>query len=257
MPKFIYANPIIPGKAQVLRYVYRQKRENPQLVHDEVSFRQALGLEECQSWLQKTQRGDFFIHYLETSGLEVFFNNLQSLIKQEHPKALWLRDFLLEVLGRDYNDLSAIPRLVQLFELTLTDPIPMRGEIISQGYLFPLLPKKLDAYREFCRQISGEHKARIEEACRHLHISKMSAFLQSAIGHDYIVIYREKVLLPQEQATRPHEVRASSPAYQWISNQLMELTGLTFDQLEPNIEYLSPQPLVSFHQRPFSQPAMR
>lgn len=249
MPKFVYASPLIAEKSSVVRYVYRQKRENPQMVGDETSFRLALGLEGWQAWLQKTPQGDFFVHYLETDQLDKVFTRIHTLIQQEYPKALWLRDFYLEVLGRDYSDPSAAPTLLQLADMEAAGPFPDRGEIVSQGYLLPLLPKKIDAYREFCRQIMGEHRGRYQESLYHLHITKTSLYLQRSLAHDHIIVYREKILLPQEYARRPHEVRAANPSYQWVSNQLMNLTGLAFDQLEPNLEYLTPQPLATIHQR--------
>lgn len=244
MPKFVFSSPIIVGKSDVVRYVYRKRRENPQLVGNEGDFHQKLGVTEWQTWLQKTPRGHFFIQSLQIESLNQLFSSLQTLIRQEDPKALWLRDFYLEILGRDYTDPSAAPTLLPLFQWDLELPYyHERGEIISQGYLLPLLPKKIDAYREFCRQISGEHRGRIEETCRQFSIGKVAFSLQKTLAYDYIMIYREKALLPQELAKRPHEIRASSPAYQWVSNQLMDLSGLPFDQLEPQLESLSPQPL--------------
>lgn len=257
MTKFVYASPIISEKSQVVRYVYRQKRENPQLAGDDAAFQKALGIERWQAWLQKSSRGDYFIHYLETENLDKLFARLKHMIQEEKPRAIWLRDFYLEVLGRDYSDLSAMPNLVQLFDTALEDTLPERGEIVGQGFVLPLLPKKLDAYKEFCRQIRGEHLGRVQESCRQFHITKMSLFLQKSITHDYIVTYRERVLVAQEQAKRPHEVRASNAAYQWLTNQLMDLTGLPFDQLEPHLEYLTPQPLATLHQWSSPQLARR
>lgn len=257
MTKFVYASPLIAGKSSVVRQIYKQKRENPILQGDEDGYMKALGLQNWQAWLQKTQFGDFFIHHLETDQLDALFTRLHTLIEQEHPNALWLRDFYLEVLGRDYSDRSAAPTLLPLVEIELFEPLPDHGEIISQGFLLPLLPKKIDAYREFARQIMGEHKGRLQEACRHLHITRWNAYLQKSLARDYIVVYREKIILPQEHAKRPHEVRAANPAYQWISNQLMSLTGLAFDQLEPSLEYLTPQPLATLNHRIPLQAALR
>lgn len=244
MSKFAYVSPLIAEKANVVRYVFQQKRDNPKLVGDESEYRRAMGIDNFQAWLQKSDRGLFFVHYLETDQLENLSGRLKMLIQKEDPKALWLRDFYLEVLGRDYTDPSAIPTLLSLTDLEVPEPLSERGEIISQGYMLPLLPKKIDAYREFCRQVNGEHRGRMQEACRQFHITKWMSFLQKTFAHDYMVFYREKVLLPQEQAKRPHEARASSPAYQWLSNQLIELSGLPFDALEPKIEYLTSQPLM-------------
>lgn len=249
MPKFVYASPLIPDKAHVVRYVYQQKRDNPHLVGDDASYRAAMGIENFQAWLQKTDRGTFFIHCLDTDAMENMSTRLTKLIKEDNPLATWLRDFYLEVLGRDYTDPSAMPTLLPLTDLEIPESLRDRGEIIGQGYILPLLPKKVDAYRELCRQINGEHQIRMQEACRQFHITKWMSYLQKSYGHDYIVIYREKVLLPQEQAKRPHEARASSPAFQWLSNQLMDLSGLPFDALEPMLEYLTPQPLVTLKQR--------
>lgn len=249
MPKFVYASPIIPDKAHVVRYVYQQKRDNPQLVGDEATYREAMKIEGFQAWLQKSERGTFFIHCLDTDSLDNVTTRLKELIQQENPIAVWLRDFYLEVLGRDYTDPSAMPTLFSLTDIEIPESFQERGEIIGQGYLLPLLPKKVDAYRELCRQINGEHQSRMAEACRQFQITKWMSFLQKCYGNDYIVIYREKVLLPQENAKRPHEARASSPAFQWLSNQLMGLSGLAFDALEPTIEYLTPQPLVTRKQR--------
>ncbi len=102
MPKFVYASPILPGRTDLLRQIFTQKRERSELDRDTESFNAAIGLQRWQGWLQKTPDRDYLIHSIDTVNLEEMFSKLQEQIKLGHPRARWLRDLYLDTLGKDY-----------------------------------------------------------------------------------------------------------------------------------------------------------
>lgn len=243
MPKFLYASPVLPGKTELIRQVYAHKKEHPELDKETLQFNQLIGLDSWQAWLHRTPTRDFFIHGIEATSLEEFFNHLQEQIQAGHTRALWLRDFYLDVFGKDYAHYSAIPDVETLYSMEVPQaPGTDQSEIYSRGFVYPVRPNKVHEHREFCRQCVGEYRYRWQEACRQFGIVRAAKYLQKTPHQDYIVIYQERVPLTAEQEERLKS-GPTNPSWQWLSSVLSAHTGIPQAQLEPKIEPLTRQPI--------------
>lgn len=247
MPRFLYASPILPGKTELVRQVYAQKREHPEFEKNAPSFNALIGLDSWQSWLQCTPNRDYFIHAIETRDLEEMFSKLQDQIQAGHSQAQWIRDFYLDVFGKDYSHSSAVPEIEPLIQLDIPMPEIEQGDIYSRGFVYPLRPNKVQDHREFSRQAQGEYRMRIEDACRQFQITKTNRFLHKTPHQDYVVIYQEYVPFTPEQELQAQKIRKTNPSWLWLSDILMAHTGLTIDQLEPKVEPLTRQPIATIN----------
>ncbi len=243
MPRFVYASPILPGKTDLLRQVLIQKRERPELEKDSEGFNELIGLEKWQGWLQRTPGRDYLIHSLDTISLEELFSKLHDQIKVGNPRAQWLRDLYLDTLGKDYAHSSAMPELELLFSTDIPTQDLEQGEVLSQAFLYPLRPNKTMEHREFCRQCIGEYRFRYQDAARQFGITRASRYLQKAPHQDYLLIYHEHVPFTLEQENQASKAREQNPSWQWLASHLMAHTGLTMEQLKPDLEPLSAQPI--------------
>ncbi len=238
MPRYVYASQILPGKADLVTQVYRQKREHPELVQEGDGFRQAIGLTGWDSWIHHSHRGDFFIHGLECNDLEELFTNLQQQIHEGHPRALWLKDFYLDILGKDYSHPSATPEVEPVLNLDIPGELNQQRPIVSRGFVYPLLPTKVNEHREFCRQCAGEHRMRVQDSCQQFGIVKHQKYIQKTPHQDYVVIYQEKVAWTPEEEKQVSEKAEQNPSWRWVSDVLRKHTGLKQEQLNPRVEPL-------------------
>ncbi len=252
MPRFLYASPILPGKTDLVRQVYAHKKEHPELDQETQQFNTLIGLEGWQAWLQRTPTRDYFIHGIETKSLEELFYRLQDQIQSGHHRAQWLRDFYLDVFGKDYGHHTAIPEVETLFSMDIpTLNAGASKEIYSRGFTYPIRPNKVHEHREFSRQCAGEYRYRLHDACRLFGITKTARYLQKTPHQDYLVIYQEYEKLTPEQEKNLPSTLANHQSWQWLGNILSAHTGLSMDKLEPNIEPLTRQPLVVAHGNPW------
>ena len=240
MPRYVYASPIVLGKTDWIKQVCqertareyesaseRQKRE----------FWQFLGIDKWTAWLQHTDQGDYFIHCIEGDSSDRISAGLRKKIEEQHPVGLWIRDFYLEGLGKDYQDPSAQPQLEQILDLDVDCEITKNSEIVSRGFCFPLLPGKTAAHVEFCRACMEEKRELFESSLRSFGIRKISKYLQRAERQDYVVYYQElDVTRSREfQLQRPHETFAP---FCWVSEMLTDHTGMDYDARCPRLEFL-------------------
>ncbi len=248
MPRFLYASPILPGKTELVRQVYAQKREHPEFEKNAQNFNTLIGLDRWQCWLQHTPTRDYFIHCIETRSLEELFAKLQEQIQSGHPQAQWLRDFYLDAFGKDYAHPSAVPDIEPLFNMEIPSQDIEQGDIFSRGFVYPLRPNKVQEHREFCRQAQGEYRMRMHDACRQFQITKVNRFLHKTPHQDYLVLYQEYIPFTPEQDEQAQKARKNNPSWQWLSDILIAHTGLTLEQLEPKIEALTKQPIAAINQ---------
>lgn len=246
MPRFVYATAILPGKTELVRHAYQQKQLNTEGQKEE-EYWNLIGLEGWQAWIHHAPRADYFIHAPETKNLESLFHALQDQIEAGNALAEWLRDFYLDVTGKDYSHTSATPDLELMFTSEITTPAPQQGTVVSRGFVYPLIPAKVTAHREFWRQCQGEYRYRIQDANREQGIIKDTRYLQKTPHQDFLVTYQELISSDQERDEKRSEAQAS-PASKWMSDVLKEHTGLTVKQLEPAVESLTRQPRATIDQ---------
>lgn len=243
MPRFVYTNPILPGKSDLVKHVYAHKREHPDLDQETQKFNQLIGVTSWQAWLQHTPSRDFFLHGFECRSLEEMFNKLQDQIEAGHPRALWLRNFYLDITGKDYSHFTAMPDLEPLVSTELSLVNFQNAEIHSRAFSWPLRPNKVYEHREFCRQCAGEYRYRIQDALRQFGIIKSIRYLQKTPNQDYVVVYQEYFARTPEQEQELREAEQTNPSWQWLSSILTAHTGLDQGQLTPEVLQLTRQPV--------------
>ncbi|MDP1835170.1 MAG: hypothetical protein Q8K75_04490 [Chlamydiales bacterium] len=243
MPRFVYASPILPGKSELVRHVYAHMKEHPELDRDTQQFNQLVGLDSWQSWLQKTPSRDYFIHAMEAKSVEDLFNKLQEQILPGHPRAQWLRDFYLDILGKDYAHYSAMPDIELLIDIDIPIMHADQSEIQSRAFVWPIRPNRLHDHREFCRQCAGEYRYRVHDALRQFGITKSVRYLQKTSHQDYLVVYQELLVRTPELEVQMRKADQSNPSWLWLSSVLSAHTGLTSEQLTPQVTSLTRQPI--------------
>jgi hypothetical protein len=244
MPKFVYASPVLPGKTHLIEQVYAYKAAHPDQDSTSRDLNSAIGLEGCQAWLQRTSTRDFFIHGIETRNLEELFSRLQEQIHIGQSKAQWLRDFYLDIFGKDYSHPTATPDLEQLISIDNPSGTIAQPHAFTRGFVFPVRPNKVHDHREFSRQCMGEYRFRLLDTCRQFGITKLVHYLQKTPHQDYLVCYEERDVLTPEQEQKLTAARATSPSWQWFSSVLSAHTGVSVQNLEPRIEPLTIQPIL-------------
>lgn len=246
MPKFLYASAILPGKSELVRQIFRRQNESGTSPWDR-GLSEAIGLEGWQVWLQRTSRRDYFVHSVETANFLDLFAGFQEQVEKRNPQALWVRDFYLTTLGKDFGHHSAAPHISSSLTMDLT--LSTQRELYSEGYVLPLLPEKLPSYLEFCRQANGEYLYRFQEAYQRLGVGHVSYFLQRTPSQSLLIVYQKGVrLLPEHHHRMMREIREQFPACQWLYNCLTTLTGLPAEALQPETELLSQSPQFGRHE---------
>lgn len=245
MPKFVYASPVLPGKTHLIEQVYAYKTEHPDRDDSSLTFNELIGLDGWQAWLQRTSTRDFFIHGIETRNIEELFSRLQDQIQLGHPKAQWLRDFYLDVFGKDFSHPTATPDLESLISVDVPNNSSLPGHVYTRGFVFPIRPNKAFDHREFSRQCMGEFRFRVLDTCNQFGITKLTHYLQKTPHQDYLVCYEERAVLTPEEEHKLAQKRSTNPSWQWFSSVLSAHTGVAVQNLEPKIIALTTQPILA------------
>ncbi len=234
MGRFCYCSSILPGKADQVREHWKNKPKNtdPQ---EEEQFWNHLGMTGFESWLQQTPHGDFMIHCLEGKSLGQIFKGLREQIADGNQIALSLQSFYLNVLGKDYALLDVEPKIELLSDIELPRP----SSFMKRSFFFPLLPHKEAAHRRFRQEIMGRKRARHEAFMKAFGVSRLSTYLQSVGDTKYIVIYTENHINTPSKSLERLDAGKNSPEWQENSKELMDHTGLSYEELSPDVEWLT------------------
>lgn len=230
MNRYCYRSQLLPGKVQAVRDHWKKKVKTPERLKQEIAFWQALKMTGFNSWLQKTPEGDFLIHCLEGESLSQIFKGLREMIAAGDPVALGLQQFYLDVLGKDYSMPSAEPNIELLMDLSVPNSA---ANIVKRGFFFPLLSHKEQEHRLFRQQTRNapqRHKASMEA----FGVSRLSCWLQNTPQGKVLVMYSEA-----EENPALTKRGKDSKAWQEIAEILKDHTGLTQEQLTPDVEWLT------------------
>lgn len=241
MHRFCYRSQVLPGKVQAVRDHWSTKPKTAERQHQEIVFWQHLKMTGFNSWLQQTPAGDFLIHCLEGESLPQIFKGLRETIAASDPVALGLQHFYLDVLGKDYASPATEPNIELLMDIAISTASPTS---VKRGFFFPLLPHKEHEHRRFRRDAMGSEKHRHKASMEAFGVSHLSCWLQNTFQGKVIVVYSEA----QESLASTQSGR-NSDAWKEISAILREHTGLTQEQLNPDVEWLTKRqggtPLIS------------
>lgn len=231
MSRFLYVSPVVPGKTKEVRYHY-QKEENEE---ERDAFWKQLGMTDFDCWLQHHHGLDYLVHCLEGESLERIFRGLRNEIARGNPIAKKLHAYYLNVLGKDYSSPKVIPDIELVFDMEF--PIEEGKECYQRGFMFPLLPDQVHAHKEHCQLMMDGERSVIQDSCTTFGLARMTKWIQRTLVCYYIVVYQETTFHPAETPKRDGLMTASN-SYQTISKSLMSHTGLSYENLSPNMEWL-------------------
>jgi len=237
MPRFCYVSKILPGKSDTIRNHWKTKLEDntAQKEAEDADFWKELKMTGFESFLQPTPVGDFMIHCLEGESLEKIFEGLRKQITANNKIALNLANFYQNTLGKDYQKPEAEPEIEFLLDVHVPTNLPQ----VKKAFFYPILADKVEAHRQFRKDSNGEKKMRHEASMKAFNVSHLSVWLQK-VGHEYYsVVYTERRPDSQCDAAKRLERGMNSPEWQEIAKTLQEHTGLSHNELSPNVEWLT------------------
>ncbi len=236
MPRYCYYSVILQGKQDAVRDHWFKKKidHNKATQESETQFWNALRMTGFESWLQTSS--NLMIHCLEGESWEQIFKGLREQIRAGNSVASKLHAFYKEVLGKDYSLQETEPKIEKLFDIELAPFVPGN---IKKGFVYPLLPDKEQEHRKFRSESMGLKRSRHEASMRAFGVSRLSTWLQSTPEGKYIVVYSERQAncpkTPEERLARGNE----SQEWQEIAVELMDHTGLSYQDLSPDVVWLT------------------
>jgi len=228
-----YCSKIVPGKAATIRSHWANKPKAKDVQKE--AFWNAIGMTGFDCWLQNTSQGNFLIHCVEGASKEGIFKGLREQMQMHNPVALHLRAFYQEVLGKDYSLPDSEPNIECLLDVTA---LPTPENFIKKSFVYPLLPDKEAEHRKSRRLAMGEKKSRHIASLQAFDVYRLTSWLQTTAHGKFIVIYTERKNFNGTQEERLKRGLNSS-AWQEISAELMDQTGLSLHDLSPDVEWLS------------------
>jgi len=243
MGRFCYCSKLLPGKANQVRAHWKNKanNESPDVLKAEEDFWKYLQMVGFESWLQPTIQGDYLIHCLEGASLSQIFKSLREQISVKNRIALQLRDFYLEVLGKDYSFPEVEPKLQHLLDISL--PTKTQTQYIKRGFFFPLLREKEADHIRFKKEAMGKKRERHEESMQAFGVSHLSSWIQTTEQGKYLITYTERHKHTPDTSEARLQQAVHSSAWEEISSVLMDHTGLKLSELSPDVEWLTDQPV--------------
>ena len=237
MERVCYCSKILPGKSDVVRehWKRKEKHKSAEMQAAEVQFWNKLKMTGFESWLQPTSQGDYMIHCLEGGSHKEIFKRLRGQMASCNLIALNLRDFYLDVLGKDYMHSESEPLIQSLLSISL----PTTSSFIKRAFFYPLLPHKEADHLRFRQEAMGEKRGRHEAMMRAFGVSHLSTWLQNSPQGKYIVVYTERdIATPMTSEARLQQGDASV-AWNEIAAELTEHSGLNHSELSPDVEWLT------------------
>lgn len=226
MARFCYCSEVLPGKAEAIVAHWDKKKKE-----DDRAFWQNMKMRGFECFLQ----GNVLVHCLEGDDLSLIFKGLRDSIASGVPTAIGLQSFYKEVLGKDYAKPEIEPKIECLLDISLPRP----DAYIKRAFVFPLLPEKEATHRAFRKEAMGAKKGRHEASMKAFGVYRMTSWIQHGPGKKYIVVYTER-----EQNTPDNPVDRlakgkNSQDWQEIAQELVDHSGLSFDELSPQVLWLT------------------
>jgi hypothetical protein len=238
MTRYCYCSKVLPGKEDTVRNHWKNKGDSWHEDEDSAGNRlwSATKQTDFQSWLQLTDYGNFYLHYLDAASFQGIFQGLREQIVAGNECALSVHSFYKEAFGKDYLDPSTEPRIECLLDISL--PTVDSPNLLRRAFCWPLLDDKEEAHRHFREECRGVKRVRHEASMSAFGVSQLSSWLQTTAEGKFIITYSES-LEPEKYYNQKAVLGIDSPEYQEISAILREHTGLSSEQLLPGIEWLT------------------
>lgn len=233
MSRYCYCSKILPRKQKVIVDHWAQKTSEERAKWAK-QFWGSLGMTSFESWLQPS--ANLMIHCLEGDSFAGIFKKLREQIRLSHPIACELQAFYQEVLGKDYALLEIEPKIELVFDVELS---PFAAGSIKKGFVYPLLPHKEQEHRKFRLESMNKKRKRHEASMRAFGVSRLSTWLQSTPEGKYVVVYSEREANCPTTAQERLACGKESLEWQEIAKELIDHTGLQYQDLSPEVLWLS------------------
>jgi hypothetical protein len=234
MARYCYVSRVLPGKSDIIRSHWKNKCAHPD--PDGGPFWRSLSMTGFECWLQTTPKGDFMIHCLEGESLDSIFTGLRQGIRSGVSFALKLNDYYKDVFGKDYTKEEVYPKIDLMSDIALEGH--SQPSLIRKGYVFPLLPHKLAEHKKFKQEVMGSKKSRHEASMKAFGVVRLTTWLQQMPDSHCVVVYSERHANLNSPAERLAQ-GSNCPEWKEISAILQDHTGLSYNDLSPDIEQLS------------------
>jgi len=235
MDRICYCSAVLPGKTDAIRAHWANKpaHKDQAIQTAEIEFWSALQMTGFDCWLQP--KDNLMIHCLEGSDLGKVFYRLREQINAGNSIAKQLNAYYQEVLGKDYRDQTTEPRIECVFDVAIP---ATSSNIVKKGFVYPLLPHKEEEHRAFRKESMGPMRARHEASLRAFGVFRLTTWLQNTKDGKYIVCYSER---EADIGTAKERLARGESSSEWhdISRLLMDHTGLDYESLSPDVEWLT------------------
>ena len=104
MESIIMALPILPGKTEAVKAMFRTVKEQKWADYERVQKKQ--GIEKERDFLQITPNGNFLLIYIESKDIQKTFDTFTT---SKDPFDLWYMDEMKENTGVDFSQPSSEP----------------------------------------------------------------------------------------------------------------------------------------------------
>lgn len=231
--RYCFCAPIEQQKIPEIREHYLNVQESVQENGTPDSWL-ATGMKSFSAWIQTGEAGTYLVRCIEGQSLDQMYARTRELLAQGDPKAIWLRDWLLEMTGEDYADPSCDPQLEEAFDLVYGDhPVGHR-----EVFVYPLLAGKEEDHQAFAREVSeGELAMLSERACRAYGLHHLQRWVQRTPSGTYLITLEEEADadFDPDEAFRQLD---GNPDWKVFSARHQNLTGLSEEGFNPTCELI-------------------
>lgn len=235
MFKVAFFAPIAEGKTEQARQFAKDWSGARKQEHEE--SRRRFGMSVESTWLQQTPQGNFLVIYTESENREKMHEGFS---KSQEPYDVWFRQQISEIFGFDMAGEEDDGPNENL--LDWQDGSDTSGTV-RYGFFAPILPGKLDAWKQMVASMRGDQAAGQAESRRLLGVKSERAWLQNTPMGDFVVVVLQ-VKNPEQFFKGAGESNAAFD--KWFAEQVKEIHGMdiTKDAPPPN------ETLVDWHAMP-------
>ncbi|MBA2727626.1 MAG: hypothetical protein H0U49_05575 [Parachlamydiaceae bacterium] len=236
----VFMTPILPGKAGLLR-------ESAFSIDDKAQFFSKLGISKYHRWIQNIYNEHFLIHLVKSKDINAAFNRLKEEISKNDNIAKELRKLYLECLEVDLLGPHFIPKTKELTKLISMGVENENGAMVKEYcFVYPILPPKkqkmIDLYDDEklikkYGDMLDDYKEQVNNIYRFRGVSKNQLWIQETGSRSFLVIYQEITGPVTDARDKYLNVRDNELAM-FLAQEFSEITGLSFEELLPNLESL-------------------
>jgi hypothetical protein len=246
MKRYIWCCPVKSGKTQQLMQSWREemeRRKDPSYRNEIESLFEAIGLHNWDMWIQHTHKGDYFLNLVEVDNWNEFWDQFREQIQEGVPHAQHLQKLWLDVLGIDLSSKKPVaePELVGEHQF---NQLPQE-RTMCHAFCYPIKEGREKGRHAFQKLVETSKAQEMEQAAKEMGLCEVARYLHKTKDGTFYIVYQEfdrdqhdKVI---DFLTNP----ATQHRHEWLWEGLVEDTGWSIEELQPNIEYMKSKPQLS------------